>query len=112
MSLFGKKKEEKCCCEAGCTGCSAGVPTPQAGGLSVKVLGGGCAKCHALAAAAQEALRTLGMDTPVTLVTDYSQIAAYGVMSTPALVIDEKVVSMGKLLKADEIASLLQKRDD
>jgi predicted thioredoxin/glutaredoxin len=48
------------------------------------------------------------MDTAIDHVTDFSQIAAYGVMSTPALVIDGKVVSYGKVLKPEEVVTLLQ----
>lgn len=77
--------------------------------ISVKVLGSGCAKCNQLEAAAKEALQRLGIETTIEHVTDFSQIAAYGVMSTPALVVDGKVVSYGKVLKADEIEKLLQK---
>lgn len=54
----------------------------------IKVLGSGCAKCHALETATKEALKELGMDTSIEHVTDFSQIAAYGVMTTPALVVD------------------------
>ena len=50
-----------------------------------------------------------GMDTAVDHVTDFSQIAAYGVMTTPALVVDGKVVSMGKVLKTEEVKKILQK---
>ncbi len=49
------------------------------------------------------------MDSAIEHVTDFAQIAAYGVMSTPALVIDGKVVSYGKVLKTDEVVSILQK---
>jgi protein-disulfide isomerase len=48
------------------------------------------------------------MDTAIDHVTDFSQIAAYGVMTTPALVVDGKVVSYGKVLKTDEVAKILQ----
>ena len=48
------------------------------------------------------------MDTTIEHVTDFTQIAAYGVMSTPALVIDGKVVSYGKVLKTDEIIKVLK----
>ena len=65
----------------------------------VKVLGSGCAKCNALEEATREALAELGMDTAIDHVTDFTQIAAYGVMTTPALVVDGKVVSYGKVLK-------------
>jgi small redox-active disulfide protein 2 len=75
----------------------------------VKVLGSGCAKCNALEAATKEALAQLGMDTSIDHVTDFAKIAAYGVMTTPALVIDGKVVSYGKVLKTQEVVSLLKK---
>ena len=75
----------------------------------VKVLGSGCAKCNALEEAARAALAELGMDTAIDHVTDFTQIAAYGVMTTPALVVDGKVVSYGKVLKKDEVAKLIQK---
>ena len=77
--------------------------------LGVKVLGSGCARCQALEKAAKEALAELGMDTTIDHVTDFAQIASYGVMSTPALVVDGKVVSYGKVLSKDEVKSLLQK---
>ena len=75
----------------------------------MKILGSGCAKCNALEAATREALGKLGMDTAIDHVTDFSQIAAYGVMTTPALVVDGKVVSFGKVLKTDEVVKVLQK---
>ena len=73
------------------------------------MLGSGCAKCNALEQAAREALAELGMETTFDHVTDFTQIAAYGVMSTPALVVDGKVVSYGKVLKKDEAKALIQK---
>ncbi len=104
MSLFGKnKKEEKT--DGNCV--TKGVS--KVGNASVKVLGSGCTKCSALEAATKAALEQLGMDTSIDHVTDFSQIAAYGVMTTPALVIDGKVVSYGKVLKTDEIVTFLQK---
>ena len=87
----------------------ANAENAKTGGARVKVLGSGCAKCGALEAATKEALAKLGMDTTIDHVTDFSQIAAYGVMSTPALVVDGKVVSYGKVLKTDEVVKLLQK---
>ena len=56
-----------------------------------------------------EALAELGMDTEIEHVTDFAKIAAYGVMTTPALVVDGKVVSYGKVLKKDEAKALIQK---
>jgi predicted DsbA family dithiol-disulfide isomerase len=54
------------------------------------------------------ALVELGMDCTVEKATDFAEIAKYGVMSIPALVIDEKIVSFGKVLKAKEIARILE----
>lgn len=115
VKLFGfkrKKKEEKgCCCGGSCctTETMAQAENTKKEGDSIKVLGSGCAKCNELEAATKEALAELGMDTNVDHVTDFAQIAAYGVMSTPALVVDGKVVSYGKVLKKDEVIKLIQK---
>ncbi len=87
----------------------AGAENARTGGAGVKVLGSGCAKCNLLEAATVEALGQLGMDTAIDHVTDFSQIAAYGVMSTPALVVDGNVVSYGKVLKTEEVVKLLRK---
>lgn len=111
MGLFGKKKTETACCCGGNSGAESMDKAESANteGASVKVLGSGCAKCNQLETAAKEALKQLGMDPAIDHVTDFSQIAAYGVMSTPALVIDGKVVSFGKVLKTEEIVKFLQK---
>ncbi|BAK97904.1 hypothetical protein OBV_07060 [Oscillibacter valericigenes Sjm18-20] len=112
MSLFGKKKEEtsSCCCGGNCDAESmAKAEGAKTEGASVKILGSGCAKCNQLEEATKEALRQLGMDATIDHVTDFSQIAAYGVMTTPALVVDGKVVSYGKVLKTGEVVKILQK---
>ncbi len=114
MGLFGKKKAEEktspCCCGGNCDSESmAKAETAKAGGARIKILGSGCDKCNKLEAAVKEALASLGLDTTVDHVTDFSEIAAYGVMTTPALVIDGKVVSFGKVLKADEVVKILEK---
>ncbi len=114
MALFniGKKKEAPsgCCCGGSCDADSmAEAERAKAGGAGIKVLGSGCAKCNQLEAATKAALEQLGMDTTIDHVTDFSQIAAYGVMTTPALVVDGKVVSYGKVLKTEEVVRILQK---
>lgn len=108
---FGKKKEETSSCCCGSCDCESMAKAEKAKteGASVKVLGSGCAKCNQLEAATKEALEQLGMDTTIDHVTDFSQIAAYGVMTTPALVVDGKVVSYGKALKTDEVVEILRK---
>ena len=57
----------------------------------------------------KKALEQLGMETSIEHVTDFNVIAAYGVMTTPALVVDEKVISYGKVLKVNEAVELIQK---
>ncbi len=72
------------------------------------MLGSGCKKCNDLELATKEALETLGMDSTIEHVTDFAAISSYGVMTTPALVVDGKVLSYGKVLKASEVVELLK----
>ena len=112
MGFFSrKKKEEKavCCCGGSCTPEAMAQAEADKGSSGVKVLGSGCAKCSALEEVVCEALAELNMETAIEHVTDFTQIAAYGVMTTPALVVDGKVVSYGKVLKKDEAKALIQK---
>ena len=104
----GKEKKASCCCGSCTPETMAQAETGKASG-SVKVLGSGCAKCNALEQAAREALAELGMDTAIDHVTDFAQIAAYGVMTTPALVVDGKVMCYGKVLNKDEAKALILK---
>ena len=110
MGQFGKKREEKkgCCCGS-CTAeqLAQAAEGKQAGGI--QVLGSGCAKCQALEEAVKAALLELHMDEAVDHVTYFAQIASYGVMTTPALVVDGRVVSYGKVLKKDEAKALIGK---
>ena len=115
---FGKKKEEKksCCCS-----CSCGIPAQEATSTSeccgktvegiccVKVLGAGCKSCHDQYEYAKEAVKNLGLAIEVEYITDMQKVMEYGVMSMPAIVVNEKVVSMGKVLKTDDVEKLLKK---
>ena len=76
--------------------------------MNVKVLGGGCCKCETLLANAKEAVAKVGVEAEVEYITDFSVIASYGIMSTPALIVDDKIVSMGKVLKCSEIEKFLK----
>ena len=76
--------------------------------MNLKVLGGGCRKCETLLANTKEAVRNLGVEAIVEYITDYSVIASYGIISTPALIKDEKIVSMGRVLKTSEIEKLIK----
>ena len=75
--------------------------------MNIKVLGGGCKNCETLLKSAKEAVADKGIDAEIEYVTDMEQIMHYGIMSMPALMIDGKVVSAGKVLKAKEVAKLL-----
>ena len=75
--------------------------------MNIKVLGGGCCKCENLLGAVKEAVAEKGIEAEIEYITDMSKIMEYGIMSTPALMIDNKVVSMGRVLKAKEVEKLL-----
>lgn len=75
--------------------------------MIIKILGSGCKKCMMLADNAKVAAAAAGKQAEIVKITDFAEIAAYGVMSTPGLVVDEKLVSAGKVLTAEEIARLI-----
>jgi small redox-active disulfide protein 2 len=75
--------------------------------MHIKVLGPGCKNCVNLERNVQEALAIMGTDAQVTKVTSYEDIMGYGVMSTPGLVVDEQVISVGRVPKATEVVELL-----
>jgi small redox-active disulfide protein 2 len=75
--------------------------------MIIKILGSGCPKCKKLEKNAREAVEQAGVEAEVEKVTDMNDIMDYGVMMTPALVIDEKVVSAGRVLSAKKIVEIL-----
>ncbi|MDO5390736.1 MAG: thioredoxin family protein [Eubacteriales bacterium] len=114
---FGKKKEEEkkaatCCCgfdakteeSSGC--CCGGAGE---GISSIKILGAGCKSCHEQYENAKTAVRAMDLSVEVEYITDMEKVMEYGVMSMPAIVVNEKVVSMGKVLKVADIEKLLHK---
>ena len=128
---FGKKKEEKkvsaCCCggaeatleeKSGC--CCGSAPkadnstscccdSSAKGISSIKILGAGCKSCHEQYENAKAAVKAMGLSVEVEYITDMEKVMAYGVMSMPAIVVNEQVVSMGKVLKAADVEKLLHK---
>lgn len=125
---FGKKKEAQaespvCCCgteakasESGCCSASQAEETascccgaPVDGICCVKVLGAGCKSCHEQYENAKTAVKAMGLSVEVEYITDMEKVMAYGVMSMPAIVVNEQVVFMGKVLKAAEVEKLLGK---
>ena len=116
MGLFGfeKKKEEvttNCCCS-----CSSNVEEQTVneccgqevnGICCIKVLGAGCKSCHEQYENAKEAVNNLGLSVEVEYITDVAKVMEYGVMSMPAIVVNEKVVAFGKVLTEKEITKIL-----
>ena len=98
-----------CCCSAENTDsaeCCCGEPVK--GIFCVKVLGAGCKSCHEQYENAKAAVKAMGLDLEVEYITDMEKVMTYGVMSMPAIVVNEKVVSMGKVLKAADVEKLLR----
>lgn len=102
MSIFKKKEIKKCDCKEGCCGCNA---KPNA---RFVVLGACCQKSKQTYLNAIEAVKNLGFEDEVVNVGDYTLIAEYGVMATPALVVNDKVVSYGKMLSVEQIEELIK----
>ena len=128
---FGKKKEEKkvsaCCCggaeatveeKSDCccgsapkadnsTSCCCGASVE--GICCIKVLGAGCKSCHEQYENVKVAVKNLGLDVEVEYITDMEKVMEYGVMTMPAIVVNETVVSAGKVLKTTDVESLLKR---
>ena len=79
--------------------------------MVIKVLGSGCASCQKLEALAARAVEDLGLDAQVVKVTDMQEIMSYGVMSTPALVIDEELKLAGRVPSYDQLVALIGHTD-
>ncbi len=138
MGLFSKKKTDDCCCtdevevnyengyesdyesdfesESECGGgCGCGCSCGSKATLfdtreinSIKILGGGCAKCNQLEENVKAGMKELDIVCEVEHVKDFAEIAAMGVMSLPAWTINNKVVSTGKVLKKEETIKILK----
>lgn len=80
--------------------------------MQIKVMGTGCRKCKALLAATEEAVKNSGVQAEIEYVTDMIKIAETGLMSTPGLIINDKIVSSGKVLEAQAVAELIEKNKE
>lgn len=132
MALFnlGKKKEDvkepTCACNApvetakeescGCCKESLDTETENCGCIdagvgiqNIKVIGAGCKSCHEMYENTKKAVKSLGINVEVEYITDMEKVMAYGIMSMPGLVVNEKVVSVGKVLKPADIEKLFHK---
>ena len=122
FNLFKKKEEEKtyccgaapkkeepiCCCDSKTAEPATCCGKPVEGICCIKVLGAGCNACHQQFEYAKEAVANLGLGIEVEYITDMEKIMEYGVMSMPAIVVNDKVVAFGKVLKAAEVEKLLK----
>ncbi len=113
---FGKKKEETtapaCTCGCGCEVESIAndcCGKPVDGICCIKVLGAGCKSCHEQYENAKAAVKALGLSVEVEYLTDMQKVMEYGVMRMPAIVVNDKVVSAGKVLKTAEVEALIRK---
>ena len=77
--------------------------------MVIKVLGSGCANCQKLEGLAAKAVAELGLDAEIVKVTDIAEIMGYGVMSTPALVVDEELKVAGRVPSYDDVVSILKR---
>ena len=75
--------------------------------MNIKVLGGGCRSCEALLDAVKEVVAKNNINADIEYITDMEKIMGYGIMSMPALMIDDKLISSGRVLKAKEIEKLI-----
>jgi small redox-active disulfide protein 2 len=78
--------------------------------MDIKILGSGCAKCGKLEAAARAAIDELGVQAEFDHVTDPAEVASWGVMATPALVVDDEVVLSGRVPSTEDVKDLLAER--
>ena len=111
---FGKKKvevKEGCCCGSTLVKASANECCCACGGneCHIKVLGAGCRSCHEQYENVKKAVADMNLEVKIEYITDMGKVMSYGVMSMPALVVNEKVVAMGKVLKAADVVALLHK---
>lgn len=115
MALFNFKKKEKeektpcCCCSCDSNESTTNECCSEGNEISsIKVLGAGCKSCHQQYENVKEAVNSLGLPVEVEYITDMEKVMEYGVMSMPAIVVNENVVSMGKVLKTADVEKLLK----
>lgn len=121
-----KESVNECCCssssvEEPACGCNSPVSEEKTSvategscacggkGCHIKVLGAGCKSCHEQYKNVEKAVANMNLDAEVLYITDMEKVMSYGVMSMPAIVVNEQVVSMGKVLKVAQVEELLKK---
>ncbi len=106
-----KAESSDCCCGSGQNSeVSSSCCGKEVSGICcIKVLGAGCKSCHEQYENAKQAVKEMGLSVEVEYITDMQKVMEYGVMRMPAVVVNDKVVSMGKVLKAADLVALLNK---
>ena len=114
MMLFGiKKNEAKCSCRTMGSDAKNSCCKKKIDKLcSLKVLGSGCKSCHEQYENAKKAVTELDLDVAVEYITDMEKIISYGIMSFPALLVNDKIVSVGKEPQTSEIHRFKKEIDD
>ena len=116
---FGKQKEKKtpaCACGCHCSACAEEEAATDRRAEAenricrIKVLGAGCRSCREQYENVKKAVEDMGLSAKAEYIADIHKVAEYGVMSMPAIVVNEKVVSAGKVLRSAEVVALLQKK--
>ncbi len=79
---------------------------------SIKVLGMGCKSCHAQFKNVKAAITELGLNIEVEYITDMEEVLKYGVMTMPAIVLNEKVIAMGKVYSTKDVIEILNEKGD
>lgn len=119
--LLGGKKSGCCCnmeiveegdanrqasvCECAC---SSNEATETEDNCCIKVLGTGCKSCHEQYENVKKAVSEIGLDMEVEYITDMEKVMTYGVMSMPAIVVNDKIASVGHVLKSGDVVKLLR----
>ena len=109
INLFKRKEKKECCCsQIDQESIIKAEESKKEDGI--KILGLGCKKCEKLEESVKKAVIELNLNLPISHITDFTQIASYGVMSTPALVLNGEVVSFGKVLSVEEVKHILSNK--
>lgn len=110
MKIFDKFLKRSCNCQnAENTKEKKEISVKKDGVMNVKILGSGCKNCLTLTENVKSALNDMKIEANIEKVTDFKEISSYGILSTPGLVIDEKIVSYGKVLKSEDVKKIIEK---
>ena len=116
MHIFkNNSKEDKAVCSSGCGSNGSDIDTNKVrkplfleGKPVFKVLGSGCRKCHDQYDILQKTISELNIDAEIEYITDLQKVMEYGIMSTPAIVLNDNVISYGRVLKGEDLIEIIE----